>query len=264
MSHVLNTKADLEIDSNETEVVVAIPISHNETQHDGSSTRPVQSGTQNGLSIIRPGRDKKYRKKSYKSVNSKYACFSFCSIYAFSSFFASISIFSIFACNSMFGIMSLNSVLSIASVNCLGSIGSVNSVLSIFSNNCRGCLFNVPFTTASNSCRRVDLDHDLDRVSKADKDIIFSLYDQPYSIVPANSEGLSETDLTRDCCLYIHSSQARQAGINAFALNANKTGCIAISSDKNVPGFPTPDNDGLTITKSDIAKMEAVFFAYSL
>jgi len=52
------------------------------------------------------------------------------------------------------------------------------------------------------------------------------LYGRAYkTFTPANKD-LSEGELVNDCCLYIHSSEAKAHRLQGFIVNTNRTACM--------------------------------------
>lgn len=158
------------------------------------------------------------------SIVSKYSYFSISGVFTYMSIAAVTSICSFMCINSAFSVLSVNSVASVA---------SFNSVLSIGSFQCYQCVFNIPIGPimdgmgrASNTCNKYNLgDGD-----EANKEL---LYDLSYHTFKPAIKYESEEDLANDCCLFIHSTEAKQFNPKGFILNANRTECLVYGEGEN-------------------------------
>lgn len=167
--------------------------------------------------------------------------------YSYFSIVGYLTYLSIFACTSFCAFACVNSAFSIFSVNSVASVASVNSVLSIGSVNCFECVFNVPLVAitgrTSNTCNKYSL---VDGAHEAKEKLLYGL---PYQTVEAKVENLSEEELANDCCLFIHSTEAKKYNLKAFILNANRTACL-------VYGGKTGEG---TLDRTDVDAAEYVY-----
>lgn len=160
---------------------------------------------------------------------------------------------SILACTSFCAFACVNSAFSILSVNSVASVASVNSVLSIGSVNCFECVFNVPIQAitghSSNTCNRYSLGDEADEYDKK------FLYGLTYRTFQSTVKTPSEEDLVNDCCLFIHSTEAKKHNWKGFIVNSNRTACL-VYRDGNVGG----DGEGEgTLSQADA---DAAKYAY--
>lgn len=148
---------------------------------------------------------------------------------AFFSIAGYITYMSILACASVCSFVCLFSAFSIFSINSVASVASVNSVLSIGSINCFQCVFNVPIQSltglSSNTCQQYRLD---DGADENRKELFYGL---TYHTVEPAVETKSEADLVNDCCLFLHSTEAKQNNLKGFILNSNRTACLVYSGE---------------------------------
>merc|ERR1711939_886320 len=174
-------------------------------------------------------------RKAEGSVNSR------CSFFSIGGY---ITYLSIFACTSVCGFLCCNSAFSILSVNSVASVASVNSVLSIGSINCFECVFNVPIQAitgqASNTCNQYSLASTPDEDNNKQ-----SLYGLTYRAFEPAVASASEEDLVNDCCLFIHSTEAKTQNLKGFILSG--TTCLVYSDengdDNGEPGLSQADVD---------------------
>ena len=174
------------------------------------------------------------------------------SVYSRCSFFSIIgyiSYMSIVSCTSICAFACVNSAFSIASFNSVASVASVNSVLSIGSVNCYECVFNIPYQAlsakgeTSDTCKKYSL---VDR----DEDHFQLLYGLTYGTFEPSVPHLSEDDLVNECCLFVHSSEAKKREMTGFILNAGRTGCLVFGAEKNgTNGEPTLDRTDMSMAK---------------
>merc|ERR1712032_1479690 len=158
------------------------------------------------------------------SIVSKYSYFSISGVFTY---------MSIVAVTSVCSFMCINSAFSVLSVNSVASVGSFNSVLSIGSFQCNQCVFNIPIgpiidgtARSSNTCDKYNLGHG----GEGNKDLLYDL--NYHTFKPAIKYG-SEEDLANDCCLFIHSTEAKQLELKGFILNSNRTACLAYGEGGN-------------------------------
>jgi hypothetical protein len=148
---------------------------------------------------------------------------------------------SILACTSICAFASLNSAFSVLSVNSVASIASVNSVLSIGSVNCFECVLNYPLQgitgRTSNTCKKYSL------VDGADKDLEKSLYGLAYRTFKPAQTSSSEEDLVNDCCLFIHSTEAKTLNLEGFILNPKRTACLVYGGEQGEGTLDRADVD---------------------
>jgi len=149
--------------------------------------------------------------------------------YSFFSIVGYLTYLSIFACTSFCAFGCVNSAFSILSVNSVASVASVNSVLSIGSVNCFECVFNVPLAAitgrTSNTCNQYSL---VDGAHEAKEKLLYGL---PYQTVEPKLKDLSEEELANDCCLFIHSTEAKKHNLKTFILNSNRTACLVYGGE---------------------------------
>jgi hypothetical protein len=181
-------------------------------------------------------------RKGEGSVSSK------CSFFSIGGF---ITYMSILACTSVCAFASINSAFSILSLNSVGSVASVNSVLSIGSVNCFECVFNVPIRTlagrTSNTCKKYSL---VDGADENNEKLLFGL---TYRTFQPAAKPLSEADLANDCCLYIHSTEAKEHNLKGFILNSDRTACLVYSDEKGGA------NGAATLARGDVDTAKHVY-----
>jgi len=179
------------------------------------------------VSVLKPEIRKTccYRfRKAEGSICAKYAYFSIGGVFTY---------MSIVAVTSVCSFMCINSAFSVLSVNSVASVGSFNSVLSIGSFQCNECVFNIPIgpiiagtARSSNTCDKYNLGHG----GEGNKDLLYDL--NYHTFKPAIKYG-SEEDLANDCCLFIHSTEAKQLELKGFILNSNRTACLTYGEGGN-------------------------------
>jgi len=179
----------------------------------------------NPVSVMKTRKTCCYRFRNAEgSILSKYSYFSISGVFTYMSIAAVTSICSFMCINSAFSVLSVNSVASVA---------SFNSVLSIGSFQCYQCVFNIPIGPimdsmgrTSNTCNKYNLgDGD-----EANKELLYGL---SYHTFKPAIKYESEEDLANDCCLFIHSTEAKQLNLKGFILNSNRTECLVYGEGEN-------------------------------
>jgi len=199
-------------------VVVGQPVDGSVGKVDGTAVEPVNNS----------GPHAKPKSCCHRFREAEGSIFSKCAFFSIGGF---LTYMSILACTSICAFVSINSAFSVLSVNSVASIASVNSVLSIGSVNCFECVFNYPLrgiaSRTSNTCKKYSL------VDGVDKDNEKSLYGLAYRTFKPAQNSSSEEDLVNDCCLFMHSTEAKTLNLEGFILNPNRTACLVYGGDKD-------------------------------
>ena len=209
-------------------VVVGQPVDGSVGKVDGSVGEPVNDS----------GAHAKPKSCCHRFREAEGSIFSKCAFFSIGGFFTYMSIL---ACTSICAFASLNSAFSVLSVNSVASIASVNSVLSIGSVNCYECVFNYPLQgiadRTSNTCKKYSLE------DGAYKSYEKSLYGLAYRTFKPAQNSSSEEDLVNDCCLFIHSTEAKTLNVEGFILNPERTACLVYGGEHGEGSLDRTDVD---------------------